>query len=260
MDDDPVLLEMKGSVATVSLNRPDRHNATDDATDALLFRYLDLLRTDPDVRVVVLRGNGPSFSAGRDLAEVDERPVGVSDIELIERRQWGTRLLYDFPVPIVCALKGWVLGTGFERALLCDLRVASDSAKMALSAIHHGHVGDAAGIAQLHEIGGSALALDMALTGRLISSHDALRLHLVSWVVADEDLDDVVRDLAEKIAARPPLVVRLLREHVHSLAAPDVASTLRRELVSQAMVVSSRDHAEFRASRVENREPRYEKR
>lgn len=260
MDDDPVLLEIKGGVATVSLNRPDRHNITDDAADALLFRYLDFLRTDPDVRVVVLRGNGPSFSSGRDLDELDERPVGVSDLEMIERRQWSTRLLYDFPVPIICALKGWVLGTAFERALLCDLRVAGDSAKMALSSIHHGHVGDAAGVAKLHEIGGSALALDMALTGRLISSHDALRLHLVSWVVADDDLDDVVQDLAERIAARPPLVVRLLREHVQSLAAPAVASTLRRELVSQAMVVASSDHAELRRSRVEHREPRYEKR
>lgn len=260
MDDDPVLLEVKGGVATISLNRPDLHNATGDAADALLFRYLDLLRTDRDVRAVVWRGNGPSFSSGRDLDEMGERPLGASDIEVIERRQWSTRLLYDFPVPIICALKGWVLGRGFERALLCDIRVAGESAKMGLSAVDHGVVGDAGGIAKLHEIGGSALALDLALTGRLVSAHEALRLDLVSSVVADDDLDEVIDDMAQGIAARPPLVVRLLREHVQSLAAPAVMTTMRREMVSQAMVAASRDDVEFRASRDEDREPRYEKR
>jgi enoyl-CoA hydratase len=260
VEGDPVLLEVKLGVATISLNRPDHHNAIGDAADALLFRYMDLLRTDRDVRVVVWRGNGPSFSSGRDVSDMAERPLGASDIEVIERRQWNTRLLYDFPVPIICALKGWVLGTAFERALLCDLRVAGESARMALSAVDHGIVGDAGGVAKLHEIGGSALALDLALTGRMVSAHEALRLNLVSSVVADDDLDEVVADMAQGIAARPPLVVRLLREHVQSLTAPAVMSTLRREMVSQAMVAASQDYAEFHSARAHDREPRYEKR
>ena len=126
VDDDPVLLEVKGGVAVVSLNRPDQHNMVGDAADALFFRYLDLLRNDRDVRAVVWRGNGPSFSSGRDPGELHDHP-GATHLEFVERNQWQTRLLYDFPVPIICALKGWVLGIQLERALLCDMRVAGES-------------------------------------------------------------------------------------------------------------------------------------
>jgi enoyl-CoA hydratase/carnithine racemase len=331
VDDDPVLLEVKGGVAVLSLNRPDKHNAMADAVDALFFRYLDLLRSDRDVRVVVWRGNGPSFSAGRDVAELlgedaltsvpaeaagegngngngsgngdgqgagaasppaaaadqvrttgehaivggrDDtgpggRPLradarrhgfGASDFELLDRSHWGTRLLYDFPVPIICALKGWTLGTSFERALLCDVRVAGESARMAMASTEHGVIPDSAGVAKLYEIGGAGLALDLALTGRLIDAPEALQRGIVSQIVPDDDLDDAVLDLAHAIAARPPLVVRLVRDHVHALATPGVRDTLGRELVGQAMVLASHDFHEQHRARAEDREPRYERR
>jgi len=267
VDDDPVLLEVKGGVAVISLNQPDKHNVAGDAADALFFRYLDLLRTDRDVRAVVWRGNGPSFSAGRDLHERSGNGNGyanghgtASEFELLERSAWGTRLLYDFPVPIVCALKGWVLGTMFERALLCDIRVAGDSAKLALPGVDHGVIPDSAGLAKLFEIGGAGLALDLALTGRRIEADEALRLGLVSQVVPDDDLDEVVLDMARSIAERSPLVVRLLREHVQALAAGNVRSTLGREVVGQAMVLASHDYREHRVAKAEDREPRYERR
>ncbi|HYZ97388.1 MAG TPA: enoyl-CoA hydratase-related protein [Acidimicrobiales bacterium] len=257
VDDDPVLLEVKGGVAVITLNQPDTHNVVGDAADALFFRYLDLLRTDRDVRVVVWRGNGPSFSSGRDLGELSDHP-GSTDLEVVERNQWQTRLLYDFPVPIICALKGWVLGLQLERALLCDLRVAGESARLALSGVEQGLIPDSAGVAKLYEIGGAALALDLALTGRPIGAEEARALGLVSQVVPDDELDELVFDLAERIAARPPLVVRLIREHVQALTTPHVRSTLPRELVGQAMVLGSQDYREHWQARAEEREPRYE--
>ena len=163
-------------------------------------------------------------------------------------------------MPIVCALKGWALGTMFERALLCDIRVAGDSAKMALPGVDHGVIPDSAGLAKLFEIGGSGLALDLALTGRRIDADEALRLGLVSQVVPDDDLDEVVLDMARSIAERSPLVVRFLREHVQALAAGSVRATLGRELVGQAMVLASHDYREHRLAKAEDREPRYERR
>jgi enoyl-CoA hydratase len=317
MDDDPVLLEAKGGIAVLTLNRPDRHNPMGDAMDALFFRYLDLLRTDRDIRVVVWRSNGESFSCGRDMVElvgedpalsgpangdssgdgdghavdqpVDEedggaagaalgptsgetpiaRPwrshaqrhgFGATDFEVLERSQWGTRLLYDFPVPIICALKGWTLGTAFERALLCDVRVAGEGTRMALAGIDHGLIPDAAGLAKLYEIGGSALALDLGLSGRRISAPEALHLGLVSQVVPDDEVDAAAYDLAVGIAERPPLVVRMVREHVQALAAPAVRGTLGRELVGQTLLLSSHDFEEQRRARAEDRDPRYERR
>jgi enoyl-CoA hydratase/carnithine racemase len=271
VDDDPVLLEVKGGVAVISLNRPDRHNVMGEAEDALFFRYLDLLRTDRDVRVVVWRGNGPSFSVGRDLGEFNGARGGngngnghfagsASDFELLDRGAWSTRLLYEFPVPIVCALKGWALGTMFERALLCDIRIAGEGAKMALPGVDHGVIPDSAGLARLYEVGGSALALDLALTGRRIDADEALRLGLVSQVVPDDELDEAAMDLARSIAERSPLVVRFVRENVQSLAAAGVRATLGRELVGQALVLASHDYHEHRQARAEDRDPRYERR
>src|SRR5918994_2846709 len=104
-DEDPVLLEVKGAVAVISLNRPDKHNVVDDAADALFFPYLDLLRSDRDVRAVVWRGNGPSFSSGRDLTEMNDHP-GSTDLEWVERNQWQSRVLYDFPVPSSAPARG----------------------------------------------------------------------------------------------------------------------------------------------------------
>lgn len=289
MDDDPVLLEVIGGVAVLSLNRPDTHNALDDEVDGLFFRYLDLLRTDRDVRVVVWRANGASFSTGRALAGhageggdgngngnghghdpgngnggartgTRHHEMGISDFDLLDRAQWAMRLLYEFPVPIICALKGWSLGTAFERALLCDIRVAGDGATLALPALDHGLLPDSAGVAKLFEIGGSALALDLALTGRRLDAREALELGLVSQVVPDDALDDAVLDLAAGIAARPPLVVRLVREHVQALAGAGVRGTLGRELVGQTMVLASRDRREQRRARAEDRSPRYARR
>ena len=330
MDDDPVLLETHGPIAVLTLNRPERHNAMGDAVDALFFRYLDLLRTDRDIRAVVWRGNGESFSCGRDMVElVGEDPAlttpanghafgnglaaggdpavdlrdagteaaagrpsadasgasgavgptsgetavarpwrdhaqrhgfGATDFEVLDRGQWVTRLLYDFPVPIVCALKGWTLGTAFERALLCDVRVAGEGTRMALAALDHGLVPDAAGVARLVEIGGSALALDLGLTGRRVDAAEALRLGLVSQVVPDDEVDTLAYDLARSIAARPPLAVRLVREHVQALTSPSVRGTLGRELVGQTLLLSSHDFEEQRRARAEDRQPRYERR
>jgi enoyl-CoA hydratase/carnithine racemase len=312
MDDDPVLLDAKGGIAVLTLNRPERHNAMGDAMDALFFRYLDLLRTDRDIRVVVWRGNGESFSCGRDMIELvgedpalsgpangdgarnggdqpiddedaaaggsvgptsGETPVarpwrshaqrhgfGATDFEVLERSQWGTRLLYDFPVPIICALKGWTLGTAFERALLCDIRVAGASTRMALAGIDHGLIPDAAGMAKLYEIGGSALALDLGLSGRRVGAREALHRGLVSQVVPDEEVDAAAYELAVGIAERPPLVVRMVREHMQALAAPAVRGTLGRELVGQTLVLSSHDLEEQRRARAEDREPQYERR
>ena len=131
---------------------------------------------------------------------------------------------------------------------------------MALAALDHGLVPDAAGVARLVEIGGSALALDLGLTGRRVDAAEALRLGLVSQVVPDDEVDTLAYDLARSIAARPPLAVRLVREHVQALTSPSVRGTLGRELVGQTLLLSSHDFEEQRRARAEDRQPRYERR
>mgnify|MGYP006351752707 CR=1 FL=1 len=131
---------------------------------------------------------------------------------------------------------------------------------MALAGIDHGLIPDAAGLAKLHEIGGSSLALDLGLSGRRVDAVEALHLGLVSQVVPDDEVDAAAYDLARGIAERPPLVVRMVREHVQALSVPAVRGTLGRELVGQTLLLSSHDFDEQRRSRAEDREPRYERR
>ena len=157
MSQDTVTLRIEGRVAVVSMNRPERHNAFTDAMDARFFDLMDecARRASADeIRCVVWRGEGKSFSSGRDTAELGIRAGGESDLEYIERGHARTRVLYAMPCPIVVALKGWALGGSFERALLCDIRIAADDARMSLPETAHGVIPDSGGAARIFQIAG----------------------------------------------------------------------------------------------------------
>ena len=131
MPSDTILLEYDGPVAIVSNNRPEKHNAANDEMDARLWEILAELHRREGLRAVVWRGNGASFSSGRDTTELGVRKEDLSDLEFIERGHRGTQQFFTLPAPIVAALKGWVIGGSFERALLCDLRIAGESVEAA---------------------------------------------------------------------------------------------------------------------------------
>ncbi len=252
-----VVLDFEGSVAVISYNRPEKHNAFSDAMDARLFEILGELRARPGLRAVVWRGEGPSFSSGRDLGQLGVRTEDLSDLEFIERGHRGTRQLLELPCPTLVALKGWVIGGSFERALLCDVRVAGESARMRLPEIQHGVVPDSGGTARLFQMAGHGLAADLALTGRVLGAEEALRHGIVSRVVPDEELDDTVMGMAQAIAASPELTVKMFLRTLRRLANPLVEQSLGEEAVTQAAVFASQDYAEFKAARAEKREPKY---
>lgn len=239
---DQVRLEVDAEgVAVVSFDRPDRHNAFTDASDRALFAILRELRDRDDVRCVVVRGEGPSFSSGRDTAELGVRPEGVSDHDYIAAGHAGTRVLLELRCPTVVALKGWVLGGSFERALLCDIRVASEDARMALPEVGHGVIPDSAGVARLFQMAGHGLAADLALTGRVMDAAEALSHGVVSRVVPPAELDAVVMAMARDIATRPRLAVELAKGTIQRLATPAVLDTLDRELLAQSTVMAAPD-------------------
>ncbi|MFN2590579.1 MAG: enoyl-CoA hydratase/isomerase family protein [Actinomycetota bacterium] len=252
-----VTVSTEGAVAVVSLNRPDRHNAFNDEMDAAFFNALASLAGRDDVRAVVWRGEGRSFSSGRDTAELGRRTKGQSDYDFIAEGHARTRLLYTFPVPIVVALKGWVLGGSFERALLCDLRIAAEGARMGLPEVQHGVIPDSGGVARLFQMAGHGVAADLALTGRVIDAPEALRHGIVSRVVADEELDSVALEVAEEIASRSPLAVRFARGVLASLATSAVERGMHEELVAQSLLFGSEDFAELKAAKAEGRDPRF---
>ncbi|MBW3664174.1 MAG: enoyl-CoA hydratase/isomerase family protein [Actinobacteria bacterium] len=246
MTAETVRLERDGDVAVLTLDRPERHNAFTDAMDDELFAAWERLHDDRSVRAIVWRGEGPSFSSGRDTEELGQRPDGVSDLDYIARGHRYTRLLLTMPAPVVVALKGWVIGGSFERALLCDLRIAADDARMMLPEVKHGVIPDSAGVARLFQMAGHGVAADLALTGRVMDADEALRHGVVSRVTAVEELDEVALEIAHTIAAFPPLAVRMAMQTVRGLANPPVEDTLTHEMLAQTVVMAG---DEFRARR-----------
>jgi len=260
MAEELVTLEIDGGVAVVSNNRPAKHNAANDAMDARLWEVLAKLHRRPEVRAVVWRGNGKSFSSGRDTSELGVRTEDVSNLDFIERGHAGTQQFFTLPAPIVVALKGWVIGGSFERALLCDLRVAGESAKMMLPEVRHGVVPDSGGTARLFQMAGHGLAADLALTGRVMDAEEALRHGVVSRVVPDAELDETALQIARDIAAMPAFAVKMFRRTLGRLANPGVQASIQEEAVAQVLTQASDDYAELKAARAESREPVYRRR
>jgi enoyl-CoA hydratase/carnithine racemase len=252
-----VRLTFDGPVAVVSMNRPDRHNAFTDAMDTRFFAVLEELHDRSDVRCVVWRGEGKSFSSGRDTKELGVRTQGESDLEYIEKGHAKTALLWTMPVPIVVGLKGWALGGSFERALLCDMRIAADDARMGLPETAHGVIPDSGGAARIFQMAGHGLAADLALTGRIIDADEALRHGLVSRVVPSEKLDETLMEVAHEIAKRSPLAVKFATSVIRGLGIGQVERTMHEEKLGQTVVFSSEDYQELKAARAEGREPKF---
>jgi len=257
MSADLITLEYDGPVAILSNDRPERHNAANDAMDQRLWEILRELHERPELRCAVWRGNGRSFSSGRDTSELGVRSEDVTDFEFIERGHSNTQLFFTLPCPIVVALKGWTIGGSFERALLCDMRIAGESARMMLPELRHGVVPDSGGTARLFQMAGHGFVADVALTGRPIEAEEALRHGIVSRVVPDDELDDTVLEVARAIAAQAPFAVRMFRRTLRRLADPPVRASLQEESVAQSLVFASEDYAEMKRARSEEREPRY---
>jgi enoyl-CoA hydratase len=254
---DTVRLEYEGAVAIVSLNRPERHNAFTDEMDGAFFDALEEVATNPNVRAVLWRGEGKSFSSGRDTKELGIRTKGESDLEYIEAGHRRTRILWDLPVPIVAALKGWVLGGSFERALLCDVRIAADDARMALPEITHGVVPDSGGTARLFQMAGHGLVADLALTGRLMTAQEAYAHGIVSRLTPVDALDESALAFAKEIASQPPLPVRFFRQVLRGLSVHEVERTMDEEKLGQVAVFASEDYAELKRARAEGRDPEF---
>jgi len=254
---DLITLEYDGPVAVMSNNRPEKHNAANDAMDQRLFECLKELQEHDGVRAIVWRGNGKSFSSGRDTTELGVRTEDITDFEFIERGHAGTRRFFDLPCPVVAALKGWVIGGSFERALLCDLRIAAEGTRMMLPEIAHGVVPDSGGTARLFQMAGHGLAADLALTGRPMPADEALRHGVVSRVVPESDLDATALEIAHAIAKAPPFTVQMFRRTLGRLATPLVDQSMAEESVAQSLVFASEDYAELKRARQEGREPRY---
>jgi enoyl-CoA hydratase len=206
-----VLVERDGRVGIVRLNRPKQLNALSGDLMSALVAALQELDEDAEIRAIVLAGDERAFAAGADIAEL----AAGTPITLYENRRidaWDS--IRAVRTPIVAAVSGFCLGGGCELAMLCDLIVASESAKFGQPEINLGVLPGAGGTQRLTHAVGKAVAMDMILTGRMISAREALDFGLVARVVAREAWLTEAKRVAGEIATKSPISVRLAKEAV----------------------------------------------
>jgi enoyl-CoA hydratase/carnithine racemase len=252
-----VRLEFDGPVAIITNDNVEKHNAFDDDMDLQLFAALAELKERPDVRAVIWRGEGKSFSSGRDVSAIGGGDVELSHHELMARGHRGILQVFDIEAPILVAMQGWSIGASFQRALLCDIRVAAEGARFMLPEVTHGVIPDTGGVGRLFQICGHGVASDLVLTGRPMGADEAYAHGVVSRIVPADQLDETVSEMAHKIAAAPAVTVKMARRVLRHLSEAEVRSSMAEELIAQTFIARSDDMAEFRAARAEDRAPHY---
>ena len=251
-----LIVESRGHVRVLTLDRPERRNALSSPLQADLLEELLACAEDAEVRAIVLTGNGPAFCAGFDLKEIRERDQRGEHFRPPMNRP--TRSLFEVvtetPVPIVAALQGAAVAGGFELALACDLRVAAPGIKLGLPEATIG-MGANFGSVVLPRRLPSGLAMELLFTGDNLTSEDAERWGLVNRLVERDDVLPTALRLAERIAANAPISVRRMKETaVKGLELP-LWQALRLDVGPNPYL--SEDRKEGIAAYLEKRPPRW---
>jgi len=211
---DTVIYEKKDGIAYVILNRPQALNVYNIQMRDDLFQVLGAIKDDPEVKVVIYKGAGEkAFCAGADLSDFLSAPSPIIARQVrFGRDVWG--LFLGIPQPVIAAVHGYVLGSGIEMALCCDIRIASEDAKFGLPEVGLGILPAAGGTQTLPRAIGVARALEMLLANRWLGSEEAFSMGLVNQVVPKNKLLETAEEMARKIASFDSIAVRNAKEAV----------------------------------------------
>jgi enoyl-CoA hydratase len=251
-----LLLERRGRVAVITINRPDKLNALNIKTRTEGSAAFDELREDESVRVVVVTGAGEkAFVAGADIAEFEGR-TPVTQRDVMTSRSLFTAV-DTFTKPVIAMVNGYCLGGGCELALSCDLRVASETARFGQPEINLGIIPGGGGTQRLTRLVGEGKAMELILTGDMIDAQTAFRIGLVNLVVPAADLEGKTMEIANRIAEKSPIALRMAKEAVKLASRSNLDEGLRREVDLFALCFSSEDKDEGVRAFLEKRKPEF---
>jgi len=241
-------------VALVELHRPKELNALNLQLMAELKEILKSLDDDPQVRVVVITGNNQSFAAGADIKQMSDKGA----IEMLKIDQFSTwDQIRKIQKPLIAAVSGFALGGGCELAMTCDMIIASETARFGQPEIKIGVMPGAGGTQRLTRIIGKARAMEMVLTGKLISAEEALKFGLVNKVVPVESYLNEAIKLAGQIAKMSPVAVKLAKESINNSYEAHLSEALQLERKSFYLLFASEDQKEGMNAFIEKREPKF---
>jgi enoyl-CoA hydratase/carnithine racemase len=269
MDLKDIVYEKSERVATVTYNRPEKMNAWTTRMFDELRSALDDADGDSNIGAIIITGAGRAYCAGADMGGLSRAAEGTERIGGLGRPAPGTENLdpnyrgrfswmLSIKKPIIGAINGPAVGMGFANTLYCDIRIASDRARMGLIFVRRGLAIEFGSSWMLPRLVGIANAIDLAVTGRLVDAQEALRMGLVSRVVTAEELMPVARELATEIATQcSPLGVAHAKRHVYNHLFTDLATALKEEDESVGVMAESEDFKEGIKAFLEKRAPRF---
>lgn len=250
-----LLQKMEGHVALLQLHRPDRLNALSIELMDELIRALEAFDQDDTVRVIIIHGDERAFAAGADIGDMAE----ASLLDMYRRNnlaRWNR--IKQIRKPIIAAVSGFCLGGGCELAMLCDMIVASESAQFGQPEINIGVIPGAGGTQRLTRAIGKARAMELILTGRFISAKEAYDAGLVTKVVAKEQYLAEATRLAQEIAKKAPIAVRMAKEAVNKAHELSLTEGIEFERRVFYMLFATADQKEGMKAFLEKRPAKYE--
>ncbi|HEX8453297.1 MAG TPA: enoyl-CoA hydratase-related protein [Longimicrobium sp.] len=247
-----VRIERDGAVAILTVDRPEKRNALNAAVRRELIAALDELRDDAEVRVLVLTGAGEkAFVAGADIAEFAERTPLEQRAAMTGRRVFDEIAAY--PKPVIAMINGFALGGGCELALVCDLRIAADTARLGQPEINLGIIPGGGGTQRLPRVVGTGQAMRLVLTGEIVDAAEALRIGLVDLVHPAAELRERTLEMARGMAGKSPVALQMAKSAVRAAAEMPLAAGLAYETELFATCFASDDKREGVAAFLEKR-------
>ncbi|NNJ11343.1 enoyl-CoA hydratase [Chloroflexales bacterium ZM16-3] len=251
-DERLVLTEVSGHIATITLNRPKALNALSSELMDELIAAVEAYDADDSIRVLILTGGPKVFAAGADIKSmIESSPIKMHASGIIAK--WDR--IRACRKPIIAAVGGYALGGGCELAMMCDIILASESAQFGQPEINIGVIPGAGGTQRLTRAIGPYRAMELILTGEMISAQEAASYGLVNHVCPAESLMGEARRLAEKIASRPPMAVRMAKDAVRYAAETTLREGLEIEKRNFYMLFDTQDQKEGMRAFIEKRKP-----
>ncbi|UCC59362.1 MAG: enoyl-CoA hydratase [Dehalococcoidia bacterium] len=253
-----LVFNKEDGIATITFDRPEKLNAVTEAMRTEVHRIATELRSDDEVKVLIITGAGEAFSTGADASELTADYSGPIEPYILKRPLgWWTLPVRYFPKPTIAAIPGVVAGVTFSLALACDFRFASDKARFSMVFIKRGLVPDGGATYYLPRMVGTSKALELMLMGDTIDANEAERLGLVNRVVPHEELMKVTREFAARIASGPSVAIELIKKGVYKGAVGELEAQLDFETLAQRICFQTEDFKEGIASFLEKRQPKF---
>jgi enoyl-CoA hydratase len=252
-----ILVEREGYVAIITLNRPQVLNALTFALLTELKDALESLEDEDETRVLIVTGAGDrSFCSGSDVKELDK--IGPERATVYMRLgQQAFRAIEEMGKPVIAAVNGYALGGGCELAQACDVRIAAESARFGQLEINLGNMPGWGGTQRLPRLVGAAKAKEMVFTGEMIDAQEAYRIGLVNRVVPDAELLPAAKAMAEKMAAKGPIALRLAKWAIDRGLDGSLATGLALEKLGVALCTTTEDQREGTLAFRERRPPTF---